>query len=255
MIKSWLAHPLTRSLNIDDPRTSELRRQIIQEKTFLRKIYREWYSMVAVSLPSIEGSALELGSGGGFMKEAIPGLIASDCFFCRGLDLVSDGQQMPFKDASLRAIVMTDVFHHLPKPRNFFSESIRCLHSEGVIVMIEPWVTTWSRFVYKRFHSEPFDEESPDWEFSHSGPLSGANGANPWIIFERDTEKFYKEFKELEIASIRPIMPFRYLVSGGVSLRSLMPGFTYGFWSLIEHMIRPWINQMAMFAQIILERK
>jgi hypothetical protein len=50
-------------------------------------------------------------------------------------------------------------------------------------------------------------------------------------------------------------MPFRYLVSGGVSSRSLMPGLTYDFWRLIEHAIHPWINQMAMFAQIILERK
>lgn len=121
--------------------------------------------------------------------------------------------------------------------------------------MIEPWVTPWSKFVYKRFHSEPFELESPDWEFNSSGPLSSANGANQWIIFERDREKFCKEFKELKIMSIRPIMPFRYLVSGGVSSRSLMPGLTYDFWRLIEHAIHPWINQMAMFAQIILERK
>jgi ubiquinone/menaquinone biosynthesis C-methylase UbiE len=140
-----------------------------------------------------------------------------------------DGQQLPFKDESLRAIVMTDVFHHLPKPREFFGESIRCLHSGGVIMMIEPWVTPWSKFVYKRFHSEPFVQEAPDWEFSRSGPLSGANGANPWIIFARDRDKFSKEFKELQVMSIRPIMPLRYLLSGGVSLRTSMPGGTYPF--------------------------
>ena len=255
LIRSWLAHPLVQDLNIDDPRTSELRRQIIQKKRFLKKIYEEWYSTIAASLPLTEGSVLELGSGCGFMKEVIPGLIISDCFFCRGLDLVLDGQQLPFKDESLRAIVMTDVFHHLSKPSQFFSESIRCLPSGGVIVMIEPWVTPWSKFIYKRFHSEPFEPKSPDWEFSHSGPLSSANGANPWIIFKRDRERFSEEFKELQIVSIRPIMPLRYLLSGGVSLRSLMPGVTYGFWRLIEHALQPWINQMAMFAQIILQRR
>ena len=31
-IKAWLAHPLTRELDLDDPRTTQLRRQIIQEK-------------------------------------------------------------------------------------------------------------------------------------------------------------------------------------------------------------------------------
>jgi SAM-dependent methyltransferase len=254
LIKSWLAHPLTRDLGIDDPHTSELRRQIIQKKRFLKKIYEEWYSTIAASLPPTGGAVLELGSGGGFMSELIPGLITSESFFCRGLDLVLDGQQLPFKDESLCAIVMTNVFHHLPKPRKFFSESIRCLHAGGIIVMIEPWVTPWSKFVYKRFHSEPFEQDSLDWEFSRSGPLSSANGANPWIIFERDRKQFGEEFKELQIVSVRPIMPFRYLVSGGVSLRSFMPGLTYNFWCFIEQALYPWINRMAMFAQIILQR-
>jgi SAM-dependent methyltransferase len=255
MIRSWLAHPLTRDLKIDDPHTSELRRQIIQGKKFLKKIYEDWYSTIAASLPLTEGSVLELGSGCGFMKEVIPGLIISDCFFCRGLDLVLDGQQFPFKDKSLRAIVMTNVFHHLPRPREFFKESIRCLHSGGVIVMIEPWVTPWSKFVYKRFHPEPFEQESLDWEFGQSGPLSGANGANPWIIFKRDREQFCREFRDLQIISIRPMMPFCYLLSGGVSLRSLMPGLAYGFWRLIEQAIHHWINRMAMFAQINFRRR
>ena len=75
-------------------------------------------------------------------------------------------------------------------------------------------------------------------------------------LFLKETEEQdCREFKELQIVSIRPIMPFRYLVSGGVSLRSLIPGLTYGFWCLIEHAIQPWINQMAMFAQIILQRR
>jgi hypothetical protein len=38
MIKSVLAHPLTRGLDIDDPRTTGLHREIIQSKRFLRKI-------------------------------------------------------------------------------------------------------------------------------------------------------------------------------------------------------------------------
>jgi hypothetical protein len=37
MLKAWLAHPLTKGLDIDDPRTTHLRLQIIQEKSFLRQ--------------------------------------------------------------------------------------------------------------------------------------------------------------------------------------------------------------------------
>lgn len=59
-----------------------------------------------------------------------------------------------------------------------------------------------------------------EWELPRSGPLSGANGAISWMIFERDCHKFEREFPEWQLLSIKPGIPFRYLVSGGVSLRA-----------------------------------
>ena len=38
VLRTWLTHPLTRGLDIDDPRTTELRRRVILEKPFLRLI-------------------------------------------------------------------------------------------------------------------------------------------------------------------------------------------------------------------------
>jgi SAM-dependent methyltransferase len=196
-----------------------------------------------------------LGSGAGFLDEIIPGLITSEIFPCPGVKLVLDGQSLPFADASLRAIVMTDVLHHIPGPRLFFAEAARCVRPGGAIVAIEPWVTRWSQWSYGRFHHEPFDPKRVDWEFPLSGPLSGANGAMPWIIFQRDRERFEREFPQWEIVSIRPTMPLRYLLSGGVSLRSLMPGITCGLWRGIEAMLDPWRNSWAMFAEIKLLRR
>jgi hypothetical protein len=46
-----LEHPLLQGLDIDDPRTTFLRRQIIQGKPFLRKIYEEWYLKIAEAIP------------------------------------------------------------------------------------------------------------------------------------------------------------------------------------------------------------
>jgi hypothetical protein len=37
MLKTWLAHPLTGGLDIDDPRTTHVRLTIIQQKKFLRR--------------------------------------------------------------------------------------------------------------------------------------------------------------------------------------------------------------------------
>jgi hypothetical protein len=121
--------------------------------------------------------------------------------------------------------------------------------------MIEPWVTPWSRFVYSRLHHEPFEPDARSWELSTHGPLSGANDALPWIIFARDRQKFEAEFPAWRIETIKPIMPFRYLVSGGVSLRGLSPGWTFGLWRHFENSLAYWSNQLAMFAYVVLRRQ
>jgi len=254
MLKAWLAHPLTRGLDLNDPQTTHLRRRIVREKKFLRQIYQEWYQQIAAALPPGVGPVLELGSGAGFLEDYVPGLIASEVFRCPSIDIVLEGGQMPFANAALRAIVMTDVLHHIPDARRFFAEATRCIRPGGRIVMIEPWVTPWSRLIYERLHHEPFEAGAKDWAFPSHGPLSGANGALPWIIFTRDFRKFQCEFPEWQVLRIRPLMPFRYLVSGGVSMRNLMPGWSFAWWRALENLLQPWMKSWAMFAEIILER-
>lgn len=254
LLHRLLAHPLTGSHDLDDPATTKLRRQIIASKPFLRAIYREWYSLLAAALPAGEGAVLELGSGAGFCSEFIPGLITSDIFRCPGVQLVIDAADLPFSSHSLRAIVMTNVLHHLPRVQRFLEEASRCLGEGGKILMIEPWVTPWSRFVYTRFHHEPFQPEAGSWSFLTSGPLSGANGALPWILFERDRRELLEQFPQLTIEKVQPFLPFRYLVSGGVGLRSLMPGFMHGTWARLERVFESAMPRLAMFAFIALRK-
>ena len=73
--------------------------------------------------------------------------------------------------------------------------------------MIEPWVTPWSRLIYTKLHHEPFNPESEKWDFPSSGPLSGANGALPWIVFCRDRHLFEERYPQWEIVTIKPMMP------------------------------------------------
>src|SRR5207248_688772 len=87
-----------------------------------------------------------------------------------------------------------------------------------------PWASAWSRVVYTRLHHEPFRPDAAEWEFPPTGPLSGANGAMPWIIFHRDRARFESEFPQWRIEQVKPQMPLRYLLSGGVSMRTLLPG-------------------------------
>lgn len=254
MLTRVLAHPLSRGLDIDSPETTAVRRRIIRAKPFLRKVYKEWYRGIAAAVPAGDGGVLELGSGAGFLRDYIPGLITSDVFRVPGVSLVVDGHHLPFPDGSLRAVVMTNVLHHLPGPRRFFREAARCVRPGGAVVMVEPWHTPWSRVVYTRLHHEPFDPGAADWAFPTTGPLSGANGALPWILFERDRARFEAEFPEWRVAAVTPCMPFRYLLSGGVSLRSLAPSWAFRFLRRLEGLLNPWASTWAMFARVVLAR-
>jgi SAM-dependent methyltransferase len=255
IVRRWLEHPLTRGLDIDDPKTTHLRRQILREKGFLRRIYEEWYDALAASLPPGPGAVLELGAGAGFLTDFVPGLVRSEVFYCPGIDAVLDGLALPFKEGSLRGIAMTNVLHHLPRPVRFFAEAARCVRPGGVVAMIEPWVSPWSRIVYTHLHHEPFDPESREWEIREGGPLSGANGAMPWILFVRDRERFEREVPGWRLRSIEPLMPFRYLVSGGISLRSLAPAASFPLWRDFERALHPFRDRLAMFAHVVLERR
>lgn len=254
MIKNLLKHPLTRNLDIDDPLTTALRRKVIQEKVFLKRIYREFYECIGKDIPEGDGAILELGSGAGFLEEFITGIIKSDRYRNPYICIVLDGTELPFAKHSLRAIVMLNVLHHLPDTFGFLNEAGRCVRLNGKIIMIEPWITSWSTLVYKYLHHEICSIKVDDWRLPENKPLSIANTALPWIMFHRDSNRFHERFLNWKIESIKPMMPFRYLVSGGLSLRSMAPHWTYSTWLLLEKVVSKWIDKWAMFAQITLRK-
>lgn len=251
LLKRLLEHPLTRGLPLDDPRIPERRREIIRQKPFLQALYNEWYDLLLAGLPE-HGRVLEIGAGGGHLSERAPWIISSDVMRSPHADIVVDAGELPLKKAALDGIVMTDVLHHLPDVRRFFSEADRCLKRGGRIVMIEPWRTPWSQWIYRTLHHEPFIPNA-GWKMPSAGPLSGANGALPWIVFHRDRAAFERAFPSLRIDGIEPMMPFSYLLSGGVSMRSLLPGWSYRPVRFVERLFSS--TRWSMFARIVLEKK
>ncbi|MBA7634315.1 hypothetical protein ES703_41899 [subsurface metagenome] len=250
--------PETRCIkDLDDPATTLLHAEIIQKKPFLRKLYVDFYKQLekVVSNPQ-EKVLVELGSGAGFIKEVISNAITSDILELPNVDKVFSALEMPFEKASVDAFFMFDVLHHITDPRAFFREALRCLKIGGRIVMIEPANTLWSRFIYKNFHHELFDSQAK-WELDslqETGPLSHGNGALPWVIFSRDRRIFENEFPSLRIVRMRNHTPLRYLLSGGLTLRQLVPSFTYPAVKAIEHALSPVNNLLGMFQTIELEK-
>ena len=250
--------PETRCIkDLDDPATTLLHAEIIQKKPFLRKLYVDFYKQLEKVVSDPQGKVLvELGSGAGFIKEVISNAITSDILELPNVDKVFSALEMPFERASVDAFFMFDVLHHITDPRAFFREALRCLKIGGRIVMIEPANTLWSRFIYKNFHHELFDTQAK-WELDslqETGPLSHGNGALPWIIFSRDRRIFENEFPSLRIVRMRNHTPLRYLLSGGLTLRQLVPSFTYPAVKAIEYALSPVNNLLGMFQTIELEK-
>ncbi len=237
--------------NLNAPQASIQHRDIILRKSFLKKLYREWYNSFLAEIKNLpEGKIVEIGSGGGFIKDMNPKIITSDIIKLPGCDMIFSAHKMPFENKSLSAIFMLDVLHHIPNVNSFFAEAMRCLKPGGELFMLEPANTKFSRFIYKNFHHEPFLPEAKNWNFPSSGPLSDANGAIPWIVFERDKEKFLEKYPDFQIKSINKHTPFRYLITGGLSYKSLVPGFCFSFVSFLELLLKPVYKYIAMFQTI-----
>lgn len=119
----------------------------------LRRVYRDWFGWL---LDAVAGLApvVEVGSGPGFFKEFAPRLVATDITPGARADVRCDACVLPFRTATVGALVMVDALHHLPRPLEFMAEAARVLHPGGRLAMVEPWITPASFLLYRYFHHE-----------------------------------------------------------------------------------------------------
>lgn len=253
MRKNWLSHPHQSDPYLDNESYFIGQWQVLRSKQFLHRIYNDHYQLIKDHLPIPCDHVVELGSGAGFIEDTIPQAVRSDIVFHPFTQIVLDGIHPPLKNESLDAVVFLDVFHHIPDAFAFLKNIEKTLKPGGRIVMIEPWVSSWSKIIYTRLHHEPLDWETSEWNFESTGPVSGANQALPWIVFQRDQLIFQREFPGLHILKIQPMMPFRFLFSGGASFRWGVPIFFYGFVKKIEKLFTNY-DKWGMFALIVLEK-
>ncbi len=254
-IRDWLALPEAAALtNLDDLAAAQLHAQIIRRKPFLKRLYHDIYESFKKNLPpAADAKIVELGSGGGFLKEVIPNAVTSDIRRLPGVDRQFSALEMPFDSGSLDALLLFHVFHHIPDVERFLSEAERCLKPGGKILMVEPANTLWGRFVYQYFHHEPF-VPSASWSFQAQGPMSSANSALPWIVFCRDHGRFAARFPSLRIRRLRPYMSLRLIISGGVSMRQLLPSSSYPLIQAVEWILSPLDGILGTLYDIEIEK-
>lgn len=252
-LKSLLLDPRCNGMDLDQASSTVTLGQIARSKPALQRCYHAWYSSLAGCLPS-EGRILEIGSGSAVhvLRRHVPHAITSDVRPIAGVDLVIDACSLPFERGSLSAIVLVNVFHHLRDCRTFLREAARCVRPGGCVAMIEPWCTPWSRIVYGLLHHEPFDPGRKGWDVQGNGPVTGANSALPWIVFQRDRHVLAEEFPQWRAEIVRLLMPLSYVLSGGLMYRSPLPDGVHRLVAASEGLVPQRV--CAMFALLKLHR-
>ena len=127
------------------------------EHPLLRRLYRGWYAELAQRLAAAPGLNVELGSGIGKLREAVPAIVTTDVEPTMWSDQVVDAAELPWEDGSLANLVLVDVFHHLPRPAAFLDEAARALAPGGRAIILDPYCSPLSTFAYTRFHHERTD--------------------------------------------------------------------------------------------------
>jgi SAM-dependent methyltransferase len=254
-LREALTYPELRGLDLDRPEVTIQRREIARRDPPTRYAFSLWYkSLAKAGKAAPQGLHVEVGAGGGFLEEFVPGLIKTEVEKFPFTDVVCRAEEMPFANESVACLYMVNVLHHIEQPSAFFREAMRVLCPGGRIAMIEPTVTPFSRLIYTYLHHEPFDPKTPNWNLPPGGRLSGGNDAMPWIIFWRDRRLFDKQFPCFRINEAYQHDYFVHFLSGGVTTRSFLPTTALRILSMLENAMPFLRPAFALFQTVIVEK-
>lgn len=254
-----MADPRLKGVDVDSDKLLKVHRQIMLEKPMMNQVFKGFYKS-CIKLDNkyftSKGSRIEIGAGVSFFKDVYPEIISTDIKKADNLDRVLNALDMDLPDNSVRAFYGLNCFHHFPEPRKFFNELERTLKNGGGCILIEPYYGPVASKIYKNlFDTETFDPNQEQWE-SESSYMLGANQALSYIVFIRDKAKFESEFRNLEIVTNKVMNNYlRYLISGGLNFRSLLPSFMSPVIKFIEFILQPINEKLALHYAIIIRKK
>jgi SAM-dependent methyltransferase len=237
-------------------------REAWRDNAALRALYAEWYGRIAQALPPPElGPWIELGSGPGFAREFIPGLELTDVVAAPWHDREVTAEALQVADASVGALVLFDVLHHLPSPRAFFEEATRVLRPSGRIVLCEPLISPLSYPVYKFLHEEPVRMAVDPLSMQASAsddekdPFD-SNQAIPTVLFGRGRRAFERAFPLLRVSALAHLAGPSYPASGGFSRGPLLPMSLWTALHRIEQRLPPSLFRLFGFRLLaVVERR
>lgn len=246
-------------MDVDGLERLALHGKVLERKRMLREVFVEFhhgFHRLADRYFKVEGLEVELGAGIAPMRDSYPEVLATDIVATEQLDMALNAEAMSLDDHAVRAFYGQNCFHHFPHPEQFFTELERTLKVGGGAILIEPFHGPFAAFLYKRlFKSEGFDMHFPSWETPSTGPMNGANQALSYIVFVRDRQAFERKHPGLEIVHQEICGNYlRYLVSGGLNFRQLLPDALIPVLKVVEKLLHPLRRLLALHHIVVIRR-
>jgi SAM-dependent methyltransferase len=197
--------------------------QSVLGDTYLHALYETAFSSIIDCLPKETKTVVEIGAGDGISRNFLPECILTDIAFHQKLDATCKSDEIPFKSGSIDALVLKDSLHHLADVELFLNEAYRVLRVGGRIVVFDPYWGILARFVYRFLHQEHFNQSTDTWRFESNSPWD-SNQALSYLLLRRDRELFMHRYPYFEICEHSVLIGPSFLLSGGVSRRTVISG-------------------------------
>lgn len=225
--------------------------------------YFAWMYYQVEKVISTDDTVLEVGAGAGVSRLFLKNkkVLRTDLLNHNlpGIQPGIDAEKLPFASNNFNAALAVDMIHHIPFPHNVVSELIRVTNSTGKIVIVEPFVSLFSFFVYKFFHTE---KTSIFLKYSILKPMVGPNASDgDQVICQRlfsskIGKNYLKENFGNKIKVTRHLIsPLSFFLTGGVN-RPLGIGAKAVRVAIgIESRIPDWLLRLIAARQIIVIEK
>jgi len=236
-------------------------RRVWEQKPILRRVYNDEFFARLLAFRKPSGISVEVGAGPGFFKQSAPDVLSTDLIWCPWLDAIADAQQLPFRAGSVANIFGLDMLHHLAAPMTFLSEVSRILIPGGRLILVEPWITPFSYFIFRFLHQERCDLGETPWLSSEHRAIPekmafDGNQAIPYLLFGRKhRSSTLGSLPDLKVLALEPFCLFAYLLSGGFKPMNLLPEFLYPAIRKFERATAPlWGRIAALRVLLVLEK-
>ncbi len=235
-------------------------REVWRTKTILKRLYTEQFYQRLLTNRASGKRTLEIGSGPGFFEGIDPSVWRTDLLPSPWVHAAVDAHHLPVRSGCLDNVLGLDVLHHFERPISVLAEVTRVLRSGGRLILIEPWITPFSRFVYTYLHQEGCDMNLTPWLDSGTGfsvdkQAFDGNATIPYLLLTKGQERLQQAVPDLKLIHLERFSLFTYLLSLGFKKGNLLPEALYSPVYQFEKATQPlWQNIAALRALLIWER-